>query len=53
MQIRMRDMAKQALETGGELPARYWKYDRWWIALGSMAFPAIMVVFYLMVVKPA
>jgi uncharacterized membrane protein len=51
MQIRMRDMAKQALEAGGKLPARYWKFDRWWIILGSLAFPAIMVVFYLMVVK--
>lgn len=52
MQIRMRDMAKVALETGAELPARYWKYDRWWIALGSLAFPAVVIVFYLMVLKP-
>lgn len=52
MQIKMRDMAKQALDSGAPLPPRYWKYDRWWIILGSLAFPAIMVVFWLMVVKP-
>lgn len=52
MQIRMRDMAQSALENGTQLPARYWRFDRWWIILGSLAFPAIVVVFYLMVIKP-
>lgn len=52
MQIRMRDMAKAALESGQPLPPRYWTFDRWWIILGSLAFPAIVVVFYLMVAKP-
>jgi uncharacterized membrane protein len=52
MQIKMRDMAKQSLDTGAQLPPRYWIYDRWWIILGSLAFPAIVVVFWLMVVKP-
>lgn len=51
MQIKMRDMAKQALESGEPLPERYWKMDRWWIALGSLAFPAVVVIFYLMVLK--
>lgn len=51
MQIKMRDMAKVALESGTSLPQRYWDYDRWWIILGSLAFPAIVVVFWLMVVK--
>ena len=53
MQIKMRDMAKVALETGGELPLRYWAMDRWWIILGTLAFPAIIFVFWLMVNKPA
>lgn len=53
MQIKMRDMAKHALETGQPLPERYWKMDRWWIILGSLAFPAIVIVFYLMVTKTA
>ncbi len=53
VQIKMRDMAKQAFESGSNLPARYWKMDKWWIALGKLAFPAIIAVFYLMVFKPA
>jgi uncharacterized membrane protein len=53
MQIEMRDMARHALATGEPLPARYWTMDRWWAVLGSLAFPAIMIVFYLMVFKLA
>jgi len=53
MQIRMRDMAKAALEAGEPLPARYWTMDRWWIVLGSLAFPALLAAFYLMVAKPS
>lgn len=52
MQIRMRDMARSALETGTALPDRYWRFDRWWIALGSLAFPAVVGVIALMVMKP-
>ena len=52
MQIKMRDMAKAAFETGTPLPDRYWRFDQWWITLGCLAFPAIVVVFYMMVVKP-
>ena len=52
MQIKMRDMAKQAIETGAALPDRYWRFDRWWIALGSLAFPAVVAAIGLMVMKP-
>jgi uncharacterized membrane protein len=52
LQIRMRALAKAALESGAPLPKAYWRMDRWWIIAGSLAFPAIVVVFYLMVVKP-
>lgn len=51
MQIKMRDMVKHAVETGEPLPERYWKLDKWWIFLGSLAFPAILIVFYLMVFR--
>jgi uncharacterized membrane protein len=51
MQIRMRDLAKQALQDGTDLPALYWKLDKGWIILGSLALPAIVAVFYLMVAK--
>ena len=53
MQIKMRNLIHRSLETGEALPERYWRLSRWWIALGSLAFPAVVVVFYLMVFKPA
>lgn len=52
MQIRMRDMAALAARSGTELPAAYWAYLRMWVALGAIAFAALVVVFYLMVAKP-
>jgi uncharacterized membrane protein len=52
MQIRMRDMAREAVAAAGELPDRYWRFLRWWIALGIVAFLALVAVFYLMVAKP-
>jgi uncharacterized membrane protein len=52
MQIRMRDMARAAAGAGTALPDRYWRYLRRWVALGVVAFAALVVVFYLMVAKP-
>ncbi len=51
MQIKMRDMAKIALETGEPLPERYHKMENIWIILGSLAFPTVIIIFYLMVFK--
>jgi uncharacterized membrane protein len=53
MQIRMREMAREAAHTGAALPAKYWSFLRAWVALGVVAFVALVVVFYLMVMKPA
>ena len=54
IQIKMRDIAKTAMDNNSDLPALYWKYDKWWLSLGMLAFPAIIiVVFYLMVFKPS
>jgi uncharacterized membrane protein len=53
MQIRMRDMAKAAAHAGEELPAQYWRYLQIWVALGVVAFLALVVVFFLMVAKPS
>jgi uncharacterized membrane protein len=53
MQIRMRDQAIAAASTGAPLPAVYFRYLRIWVALGVVAFLALVVVFYLMVAKPA
>jgi uncharacterized membrane protein len=52
MQIRMRDMAAAAAQAGAPIPAQYWKYLRIWVALGCVAFGALVAVFYLMVAKP-
>jgi uncharacterized membrane protein len=51
IQIKMRDIAKISLDQNIPLPLRYWHMNRWWILLGSLAFPAIVIVFYLMVFK--
>jgi uncharacterized membrane protein len=52
MQIKMRNLAKECLDQNKDLPASYWKMDKWWIILGALAFPAMLVIFYLMIVKP-
>ena len=52
MQMKMRDMAATALANNEPLPEAYWDLSRWWILLGSAAFPAVMVIFYLMVFTP-
>jgi uncharacterized membrane protein len=53
MQIRMRDMAAVAARESTELPTQYWRFLRWWVALGIVAFFSLVVVFYLMVLKPS
>lgn len=53
MQIKMRDMAASATASDTKLPQRYWTFLKWWVALGIVAFFSLVVVFYLMVAKPA
>ncbi len=53
MQIQMRAMAQAAAAHDGVLPDRYWRFLRRWVGLGIIAFLALVVVFYLMVLKPA
>ncbi len=52
IQMRLRDIARTAMVQNTPLPAAYWRYFRIWVALGIPAFLALVVVFYLMVVKP-
>lgn len=52
MQIQMRGMAQQAVSANTPLPEKYWRFLRAWVALGVVAFVALVVVFYLMVTKP-
>lgn len=53
MQLRMRDMAEAAAAGGGGLPPAYFRYLRTWVGLGIPAFLALVLVFGLMVAKPA
>jgi uncharacterized membrane protein len=52
LQIRMRNMAKDAAKTDSLLPPQYWRYLLIWIVLGIPAFVGLLGVFYLMVAKP-
>lgn len=53
LQIRMSRIAREAVEHDRPLPGLYWRYMRWWVLLGIPAFVAFVIVFYLMVAKPA
>jgi uncharacterized membrane protein len=53
LQLRMRDLAIAAAADGAPLPERFRFYFRIWTTLGVPAFVALVVVFYLMVAKPA
>jgi uncharacterized membrane protein len=53
LQIRMRRLAEAAVQRNEPLPALYFRYLRIWTALGVPAFFALVIVFYLMVAKPA
>jgi uncharacterized membrane protein len=53
MQIRMRDLAIGAAATGAPLPPAYERMLRAWVLLGIVAFVSLVVVYWLMVSKPA
>ena len=53
LQMKMRDIAAEAMQQAAPLPAQFWRYFRAWVVLGIPAFFAFIAVFYLMVVKPA
>src|SRR5690606_11285463 len=49
LQIRLWDLAQQAARDRTELPARYCRCFKMWVALGFPAFFAFVAIFYLMV----
>ena len=53
LQLRMRDLAREAVATAEPLGPRYHRYFRLWFALGWPAFLGVLVIFVLMVFKPA
>lgn len=52
LQIRMRDIAGDALRQGTPPDRRLARYARTWFVLGIPAFAAMLAVFFLMVFKP-
>ena len=52
MQMRMRDLATQAVREGGPLPAGYHRLFRLWFAFGFPAFAAVLAIFWLMIARP-
>lgn len=52
MQLRMRDLAAAAAEAKAPLPAEYHALFRRWFVLGFPAFASVLVIFWLMIVRP-
>lgn len=52
LQIRMRDLATEALTQKGALDERYHRYARIWFWLGIPAFISMVIIYFLMVFKP-
>lgn len=52
LQVRTRDLAGRAVMEGAALPERYHRLMRWWFWLGWPAFAGVVLIFWLMVVKP-
>lgn len=53
LQWRARDLAAEAFREDAPLPLVYNRYMRLWFALGWPAFLAVLLIFWLMVAKPA
>ena len=52
MQMRMRNLAREAHEAGLALPGEYHRLYRWWFAFGFPAFAAVLAIVWLMLTKP-
>ncbi len=53
LQLRARNLARDAVATGTPLPAAYQRAMRWWFWLGWPAFASVIAIFWLMVMKPS
>jgi uncharacterized membrane protein len=53
MQMRMRDLAVHAVATDAKLPTEYHRLFWWWFAFGFPAFAAVLMIFWLMIARPA
>jgi uncharacterized membrane protein len=52
MQMRLRDMAVAAAESGVPLPDAYYRIFMWWCAFGVPAFAAVAIIIWLMIARP-
>lgn len=52
MQIRMRNIAADAVRTNTELPRKYHRLFRYWFGCGFPAFGAVIAILWLMITKP-
>ncbi len=52
MQSRMRNLAREAVASGGAPPAEYHRLFRLWFAFGFPAFAAVLAIFWLMIARP-
>lgn len=53
IQIRLRDLARTAVNDGTALPDRYFRLFRIWFACGFPAFFAVATILWLMLTRPA
>lgn len=53
MQLRMRDLARQAAAEGAPLPGAYHRLWRLWFACGIPAFAGVLAIIWLMTAKPS
>ncbi len=52
LQLRVRNLAHAASQSGRALPPAYYRVMRWWFWLGWPAFASVLAIFWLMVAKP-
>jgi uncharacterized membrane protein len=52
IQMRMRDLARQAAADGTALPDEYIRLFRIWFAFGFPGFGAVVIILWLMIAKP-
>jgi uncharacterized membrane protein len=53
IQLRMRNLAREAARCDQPLPPAYHRLFRLWLALGFPAFAAVVVIIWLMIAKPS
>jgi uncharacterized membrane protein len=52
IQVRLRDLAQMAVDTGTSLPPAYYHLFRIWFLFGFPGFGAVLAILFLMIAKP-